>query len=142
MSGRYVLGVVVAIAVLAWILTLVGRRRMREEYSTLWILAGGTMVLFAVLGPNAERLFKLVGIESVLNALLFFGVIFLVMVNIYASVKISAITNRMKELIQYVAVLEATRDSTPATKNGNGAAPALAEPDGSAGQKEPATPPA
>jgi hypothetical protein len=102
---------VVAIAVLVLILVLVGRRRMREEYSVLWILAGSAMVVFAILGPNAERFFGLLGIESVLNALLFFGVIFLVVVNIYASVKISAITNRMKELIQYIALLEGTRPS-------------------------------
>lgn len=138
MSGRYVVGVVVALAVLAWILTLVGRRRMREEYSTLWILAGGTMAAFAILGPNAERLFKLIGIESVLNALLFFGVIFLVMVNIYASVKISAITNRMKELIQYVAVLEATRDASAVSKNGNGSAPTLPDAEAVATHEEPA----
>ncbi len=115
MSVRYVVGVVVALAVLVLILSLVGRRRMREEYSVLWIFAGAAMLGFALLGGNAERLFKVVGIESVPNALFFFGLIFLVIVNIYASVKISALTNRMKELVQYIALLEARRSS----KNGH-----------------------
>jgi len=123
-TARYVVGIIVAIAILALILVLVGRRRMREEYSLLWIVAGTAMLAFALLGSNADRFFQRIGIESVLNALLFFGVIFLVIVNIYASVKISAITNRMKEMIQYIALLEGTR--TPST-NGQ-VAPKAEEP--------------
>jgi hypothetical protein len=108
-SGRYILGVVVAVAVLGLILMLVGKRRMREEYSVLWIVAGTAMVVFALLGRHTDRFFNTLGIESVLNALLFFGLIFLLIVNIYASVKISALTNRLKELVQYIALLEASR---------------------------------
>lgn len=109
MTGRYILGVVVALLVLGLILVLVGKRRMREEYSVLWILAGIVMLVFALLGRHAVRLFELLGIESALNALLFFGLIFLVVVNIYASVKISTLTSRLKEVVQHIALLEASR---------------------------------
>lgn len=101
--------VVVAVLVMALILDLVRRRRLREEYSVLWIVTGSAMVVIAIWYDPLVYLTNLIGLSNPNVTLFFFGLIFLVTLNIYYSVKISALTDQVKTLAQRLALHEAER---------------------------------
>jgi hypothetical protein len=98
--------VIVAVLVMALILDLVRRRRLREEYSVLWLITGCAMVLIAIWYDPLVYLTNLIGLTNPNVTLFFFGLIFLVTLNIYYSVKISALTEQVKTLAQRLALHE------------------------------------
>lgn len=99
--------VLMALVVMGLVVELVRRRRLREEYSVLWLVTGGVMVVVAVWYQPLVALTNLIGLTNPNVTLFFFGLIFLIGVNIYYSVKISALTNQVKTLAQRLALHEA-----------------------------------
>lgn len=99
--------VVVAVIVMALIVELVRRRRLREEYSVLWLVTGSGMVVVAVWYDPLVVITESIGLTDPNVTLFFFGLIFLTVVNIYYSVKLSALTNQLQTLAQRLALHEA-----------------------------------
>jgi len=97
-----------ALALLMTIIELVRRRKLREEYSFLWILTGIVIVLLAIWGRLLRAITDLLGILTPVSTLFFFGVMFLVFIALHFSVKISSLTNMVIELAQQVAILRKT----------------------------------
>ncbi len=98
--------VVIALGILVVILELVRRRKLREEYAALWLLTG---VLLLVLAWNYSLLLwltRLVGAVMPVSTLLFLGILFLLLVSLQFSVRLSTTTRRLKELNQKLALLE------------------------------------
>ncbi|MCL5037640.1 MAG: DUF2304 domain-containing protein [Chloroflexi bacterium] len=89
------------------VLELVRRRKIREEYSVLWILTAITM--FALAWWEGLLLFFTHLIGAVMNSstIFFFGITFLGAICLHFSIKISQLTNQVKELAQEVAILRA-----------------------------------
>jgi hypothetical protein len=106
--------VAVAIAVMAFIIELVRRRQLREEYSLLWLITGGLMVGVAIWYTPLIIVTRAIGLTDANVTLFFFGLIFLLVLNIYYSVKISALANQVKTLAQQLALHEA-RENEPRT---------------------------
>lgn len=102
--------VLVALIVMALIVELVRRRKLREEYSVLWLVTGAVMVVVAAWYQPLVFLTRLIGLTDPNVTLFFFGMMFLIAVNIYYSVKISNLTNQVKTLAQRLALHEATGD--------------------------------
>lgn len=89
------------------VLELVRRRKIREEYSVLWILTAITM--FALAWWEGLLLFFTHLIGAVMNSstIFFFSITFLGAICLHFSIKISQLTNQVKELAQEVAILRA-----------------------------------
>jgi len=101
-----VLAISLSIGLLILIFELVRRRKLREEYSWLWMLTG---VIIFVLGIWYDLLLfitHLVGAVLPTSTLFFFGIFFLVLINLYFSVKVSTLTNQIKKLAQRQAVID------------------------------------
>jgi hypothetical protein len=99
--------VALGLLVLLFILNQVRRKRVREEYSLLWILSASVLVLCAMFIKGVERLSHLVGIYYP-PAFLFLVAILMVMVlQFHFSTVISTLRDQNKNLTQDLGILEA-----------------------------------
>jgi hypothetical protein len=88
-----------------FVLELVRRRRLLEEYSWLWLLTAGAMVLLAVWYRLLVIITHVVGAVTPLNTLLLCAVLFLFAIAVHYSVIISRLTTQVKTLAQELALL-------------------------------------
>jgi hypothetical protein len=96
---------VTSVVAVLFVLELVRRRRLREEYSWLWLLTAGVMVLLAVWYRLLVAITHLVGAVTPLNTLLLCAVRFLFAIAVHYSVIISRLTTQVKNLAQELALL-------------------------------------
>ncbi|MBI3978374.1 MAG: DUF2304 domain-containing protein [Chloroflexi bacterium] len=109
--------------ILLLILELIRRRRLREEYSWLWVLTGFVIFLLVVWYDLLMALTRFLGIVLATSTVFFLGVVFLVLVNIHSSVKISTLTTQVKNLAQEVALLNGRLTGLAAPKEDGVAGP-------------------
>jgi hypothetical protein len=112
-----IFALVTSLVTFTFILELVRRRRLREEYSWLWLLTSGAMVLLVVWFQLLVLITRLVGAVTPLNTLLLFAVLFLFAIAVHYSVIVSRLTSQVKNLAQELALvsarLEEHADRTP-----------------------------
>ncbi len=100
------LAAVLASALLIFIIETVRRRKLREEYAWLWVLVGIVILTLALWPGLLWSITGLLGIELPVNTVFFFGLMFIVFINLHFSVKISELTNQVKRLAQEISILE------------------------------------
>jgi len=105
-SRNVVVAIIMSIGLMVLIFELVRRRKLNEEYSWLWMLTGTVIFLLTVIPGILRRISNIIGATNESATLFFFGVIFLVFICLHFSVKISELSNRLKELTQKIALLE------------------------------------
>ena len=98
----------VAGGILILILELVRKRRLREEYSWLWLLAGTGLIAAASWYEGVRAFAELIG-TSTSSAVFFLGQIFIILVCLQFSVRLSRMTEQVKTLAQRLALLEAEK---------------------------------
>lgn len=101
-----ILAIALAVGVLIVVVELVRKRKLREEYSILWV--GTTVVLFvlAVKQDLIIELSKLFGAADSSSTLFFLALVFLMLLCLQFSVRMSKLTFRNKALTQRIALLE------------------------------------
>src|SRR5712692_1256675 len=87
------------------IIELVRRRKLREEYSWLWLLTGATTIVLVVWQQLLIMITFVVGAVSPVTTLLLFSLLFLLAIAIHYSVIISRLTTNVKTLAQEHALL-------------------------------------
>jgi hypothetical protein len=107
-----VFALVVSLAALVFVLELVRRRRLREEYSWLWLLTAGAMVVLVVWYKLLLVITRLAGAVTPLNTLLMAAVLFLFAIAVHYSMIISRLTVQVKNLAQELALPSAKVDGT------------------------------
>lgn len=100
-----VLAVAASIGALALVLELVRRRRLREEYSLLWLLTAFVMLVFSAWRDLLHGLAELVGIAYPPNLLFLLAVLFVLLILLYFSTVITRLTQENKEMAQQLALL-------------------------------------
>ena len=98
---------VTSLLAFVFVLELVRRRRLREEYSWLWLLTAGAMVLLVVWYRLLILITRIVGAVTPLNTLLLCAVLFLFAIAVHYSMIISRLTVQVKTLAQELALLSA-----------------------------------
>lgn len=96
----------VAVVVLVLVVELVRQRKLREEYSWFWALTGAAL---AVLALNQDLLVTLsgwIGAASPVSTLFFGALLFLLVLALQFSVRLSRLTHRNRTLAQRMALLE------------------------------------
>jgi len=125
LNQRIVIVGVAALLVLT-IFELVRLRRLREEYSWLWLLAGG-LVMAAAFVPmkGLTALANVMGSQNPPAAVFFLGFCATTFLCLQFSVRLSRMTEQIKNLGQKVSLLEAALDEAraeaPATDEAAGA---------------------
>lgn len=92
------------------IIELVRRKKIREEYSFLWLLSGAIICILSLWYEALSWITKIVGAAYAPSILFFFGLIFLAVISIFYSVKLSSLSNQVKNLAQKTAIMEAEKD--------------------------------
>jgi hypothetical protein len=103
---QQIFALVTSVLLLVFIVEMVRRRRLREEYSWLWILVGVAIFVFSIWFGLLEWLTHLIGAVVPASTLFVFGILFLVVVNIYFSIKVSTLTTQVKNLAQRLAIVD------------------------------------
>ncbi|HTM58565.1 MAG TPA: DUF2304 domain-containing protein [Candidatus Udaeobacter sp.] len=99
--------VLVGLAMLLLVLNLVRRKRLREQYSLLWIFSAAVLVLSAIFIRTVDRLAHAVGIYYP-PAFLFLVAIMMVMIlQFHFSTVISNLREQNKSLTQELGILGA-----------------------------------
>ncbi len=98
-----------AITLLVTIIELVRRRKLKEEYSWLWIIAGIGGLLIGLNYNLLLFLTRCIGAGWTSSTLFFLGIFFVVALCLQFSVKISRLENQVKELAQQQAILHARK---------------------------------
>lgn len=94
------------IMMLLLIIELVRRRKLREEYSWLWLMTGAIIVLLSLWFDLLKWMTHLVGAITPSSTIFLFAFLFLILISLHFSVVISKLTDRNKELAQRYALLE------------------------------------
>lgn len=94
------------IMMLLLVVELVRRRKLREEYSWLWLMTGTVILLLALWFDLLKWMTHLVGAITPSSTIFLFAFLFLILISLHFSVVISKLTDRNKELAQKHALLE------------------------------------
>ncbi len=106
MSRLQVVAIISAVFLLGVVLELVRRRRLREEYSFLWLGSVGLYFIFALFPDLSIWFAKLIGTSNTTAAFIFFGLLFLILLLIQYSIRLSSLTDRVKDLAQLIAIMD------------------------------------
>lgn len=109
---QVIFALVISAVLLVVVVELVRRRRLREEYAWLWLLAAVTAPAVVLGFPLLRKFTHLVGADEPVSILFFFTLIFLMVVNIHYSTKISQLTEQVKDLAQAIALATAEKPAS------------------------------
>lgn len=103
---QQMVAIFMAVLIFIVILELVRKRKLREEYSWLWLLTGALLVVLTVWYDLLIKVTHLIGAILPTSTLFFFALIFLMLVYIQFSIRISKLTDQVKNLVQEVTLLK------------------------------------
>lgn len=101
-----ILVVGLSLCLMLLILELIRRKKLKEKYAILWLIAGGGILIFAVSNRLLDWATALLGITLPVNTVFFFGIFFIVLINLHFSLVISNLTEQNKKIAQRLALLE------------------------------------
>ena len=106
-----IFALVASLATLLFILELVRRRRLKEEYSWLWILTSCAMIALVTSYGALEWISGQIGAVLPTTTLFLFALLFLLLISVHFSTVISRLTQQVRRLTQELAILSAERDA-------------------------------
>ena len=98
-------GVLGSLAVLLFVLELVRERRLREEYSLLWLVTASVLLILSLSRPLLDVLAAAIGIFYPPSALFVVAVLFILAILMHFSIVITRLTQENKEIAQQIALL-------------------------------------
>jgi hypothetical protein len=141
-TRQRVVAIALAATILLLVVELVRRRKLREEYSWVWIFTSLVLIALALESGLLLSLSEWIGAASSTSTLFFFGVVFLLLLTLQFSVRLSRLTQRHKTLGQRLGLLEAElerlRAQQPGADGRDAARDAARENGGRNGEKHPA----
>lgn len=105
-SNRF-LAISISSLLLLSIFELIRRRKLKEKYAVLWLFSGSIILFFAVFNNILDWLTGLLGIMLPVNTAFFFGILFIILVNMHFSLVISNLSEQNKIIAQKLALLDA-----------------------------------
>jgi hypothetical protein len=94
-------------SVLLLVLELVRRRKLREEYSWVWVATAACLIFVAWRQDVLLDLSRLIGAASPVSTLFLCALLFLLALVLQFSVRLSRLTHRQRTMGQRIALLEA-----------------------------------
>jgi len=89
------------------VLRAVLQRRLREEFTPIWLTCAAGILLLSLSFDTLVWLTNLIGAWTPSSTVFFFGLVFLTAVSIKYAVKLSELSNQVKTLAQEIAMLKA-----------------------------------
>lgn len=101
-----IVALLVGFGMVLLIIELVRRRKLREEYSWLWLMTVSVILLFSLSFDFLKWVTYLIGAITPSSTIFLFAFLFLIFISLHFSVVISRLTDRNRELAQQFALLE------------------------------------
>ena len=105
-----------SLVILLLVIELVRRRRLKEEYSVLWVVTALVLLALSIWYQALLGITELVGAVLPSSTLFFFGLAFALLMLLHFSVRISQLERRITVLIQelgLISVREGGGDGEP-----------------------------
>jgi hypothetical protein len=103
-TSQYI-AIIVSISLFLYIFYLVRKKKIKEEYSLLWILSSFVFIVFSIWRHGLEFFAKLMGIAYPPAALFLILLLAIFLILIEFSINISRLTEENKILAQELAIL-------------------------------------
>ncbi|GAB4573880.1 MAG: hypothetical protein Kow0077_17700 [Anaerolineae bacterium] len=104
MDRQTIFGLIVTLGILLGVLELVRRRRLREEYSLLWIITAVALTILNVWPAPLDWLATVTGIFRP-TVLFVVAVAFFLLILLYYSTVLTRLADQNKDLAQEIALL-------------------------------------
>jgi hypothetical protein len=104
------LAVAGSLALLVLVIELVRRRRLKEEYSVLWTLTAVTLLVLAIWYQLLLNITKAIGAVLPSSTLFFFALIFVMIMLLHFTVRISRLERNFTTLVQELGLMSVERD--------------------------------
>ena len=101
-----VFAIIASFLIMAIVVDLVRRRKLREEYSWLWLITGGVIILLVIWYDLLVLLTRLIGAIAPTTTLFIFGLLFLMVISLHYSIQISKLSQQVKEIAQQLTLLK------------------------------------
>lgn len=102
-----ILAIFGSICLIIFILNLIRKRRLREEFSILWLVTAFIFLFISIFRPLLDKLSYFLGIGYPPAALFLILILGLMMVCIHFSIAISELKETNKKLLQELGLLRA-----------------------------------
>ncbi len=102
-----IFALMVGITIFFIILELVRRKKLQEDYSWLWLITGFGIIVLAVWYDFLVYITKLIGAVLPTTTLFLFALLFLMLIMIHFSIKISSLTGQLRILTQELSIIKA-----------------------------------
>ena len=106
MSRVTLLSICASAALLLYILEMVRRRKLREEYSILWLFGSLAILVLSIRQDWLIALSRSVGIVYPPSFLFLVGILFILLILIHFSIAISKLHQMNKKMAQEIALLK------------------------------------
>ena len=103
---QQIFALIVSVLVFLFIIEMVRRRRLREEYSVLWLATSLAMFVLVIRYEWLEALTELIGAGLVTTTLFIGSLIFLMLLSVQFCIKVSKLTDQVKNLSQENALMK------------------------------------
>lgn len=110
----------VCIVVFAVTVAMVRRRLLREEYSVLWLATSLVMFVFVLRYEWLVALTNLIGAALPTTTLFLGAIIFLILIAVQFSIKLSELSDKVKNLAQENALLRSASECRAQTEKSPG----------------------
>ena len=100
------------------ILVLVRRRKLREEYTPIWLAVGAVLVVLSVRLDLLVLVSRAIGAWTAASTIFFLGELFLVAICLNYAVRLSRTGLQLKNLAQELAILRAEVEALRAGRAG------------------------
>lgn len=104
-TKQQLFSIVVSIAVFIITIELVRKKRLREEYSLLWLGTSVMMIILILRYDWLVALTRFIGAVLPTTTLFLGSIIFLMLLSVQFSMKISRLSDQIKDLVQENALL-------------------------------------
>jgi hypothetical protein len=125
LSRTQIISAVAAVGLALYVLDLVRRRRLSEEYSLLWVVASAAVAILGFSTPLLRAITRALGILYEGSTVFFIGLAFATAMLLYLSVKLSRLGQENHALVRELALLrfelEELRGSRPEPAASTGA---------------------
>lgn len=109
------------------IILLVKRGRLREEFSGIWLLVGGLILLPVLWYDALVYITRLMGAVLPTTALFILGVVLLLVICLHLAVRVSRLSDQVKNLAQLVSLMESHAVPSSGTKRSSTQRPSPAD---------------
>lgn len=108
-------GIVASVGALLFILELVRRRKLREDYALLWLATGVVLLLLSLSRPALDAIANALGVVTYPPAALFaVALLFVLFILLHYAVVVTRLSRENKQIAQQMAILRCELDEARA----------------------------